>query len=81
MLKIFGKLRTLGEFWKTNFELLAGNFKEMLEIRRKFLRKFGLTLQKYFEFFMKSIKISKNCWKNFGVNVNLIWENYEETSE
>ncbi len=32
ILKIIGKMRTLGEFWKTNFELLAGNFEEMLEI-------------------------------------------------
>ncbi len=31
---------TLGEFWETNFELLAENFEEMLEIRRKFLRNF-----------------------------------------
>ncbi len=29
---MFSKIRTLGEFWKTNFELLAGNFKEMSEI-------------------------------------------------
>ncbi len=26
----------LGEFWKTNFELLAENIEEMLEIWRKF---------------------------------------------
>ncbi len=32
---MFGKMRTLDEFWKRNFDLLAGN-KEMLEIWRKF---------------------------------------------
>ncbi len=37
-------MRTLGEFWKTNFELPAGNFEEMWEIWRKFLRNFELTL-------------------------------------
>ncbi len=50
-MKIFGKMRTLREFWKTNFELLAGNFKELLEIWRKFLRNFGLTTLKDFEHF------------------------------
>ncbi len=43
-MKIFGKMRTLGDFWEKNFELLSGNFEEMLEIWKKFLRKFGLTL-------------------------------------
>ncbi len=43
---------TLGdEFWKTNFGLLAGNFEEMQEIWRKFLKNSGPTLQKYFEYF------------------------------
>ncbi len=37
-------MSTLDEFWKTNFELLAGNFEEMLKIWRKFLRNFGLTM-------------------------------------
>ncbi len=32
ILKIFGKICTLGKFWKTNFELLTGNLEEMLEI-------------------------------------------------
>ncbi len=50
-MKIFGKIRTLGEFWETNFEILERNFKEMLEIWRKFLRNFWLILQKYFEYF------------------------------
>ncbi len=43
-MKILGKMRTLGESRKiTNFELLAENFKEVLEIWKKFLRNFGLT--------------------------------------
>ncbi len=43
-MKIFGKMRTSGEFCKTNFELFAQNFEEMLEIYRKFLRNFGLIM-------------------------------------
>ncbi len=35
--KIFGKVRRLGDFCKTNFELFAQNFDGMLEIYRKFL--------------------------------------------
>ncbi len=42
---------SLGEFQKTNFELLKGNFEEMLEIWKKFLKNFGLTTYKYFEHF------------------------------
>ncbi len=37
-------MRTFGEFWKTNFELFAQNFEEMLEIWKKFLKNFGRTL-------------------------------------
>ncbi len=44
-------MRTLGEFWKTNYELHAENFEEMLKIWKKFLKNFRLTLQKYFEYF------------------------------
>ncbi len=42
-MKIIGKMFTLGEFWKTNFVLLARNFEGMLEFWKKFLRNFGLT--------------------------------------
>ncbi len=40
--KNFKKMQTLGEFWKTNFALLAKNFGEMLEILRKFWKFFRI---------------------------------------
>ncbi len=35
-MKIFRKTRTLGGFWKINFELLAGNFEKMLKFGENF---------------------------------------------
>ncbi len=71
---MWGTSWILCEFWKTNFELtnfelLAGNLEEMMEIWRKFLRNFGIL-----NIFMKSCEnFKKNVRKIFGVDVGLIF--------
>ncbi len=54
LLKSFEKMRTIGDFWKTSFGILAENFGEMLEILRTFLRYFEMILCKCLEYLMKS---------------------------
>ncbi len=44
LLKYFEKMRTLDEFWKTNFGILVENVEEMLEILRTFLIYFEIIL-------------------------------------
>ncbi len=70
-MKIFGKIRTLCEFWKTNFLLLAENWnvanseKIFEEFWTNFVEVFWICL-------WNLVKISKNCWKITGVNFKLI---------
>ncbi len=59
-------MRTLGEFRKTNFELLVGNFEKIFE---EFWTGY---VEIFWTFSWNLVKISKNCWKNYGVNVGLI---------
>ncbi len=49
-LKNVEKMRTLGEFWKTYFGILAENFGEMLEILRTFVRYFEIILWNCLEY-------------------------------
>ncbi len=73
-MKIVGKIRKLGEFCKTNFELLAGNFEEMLEIWRKFEEFWTDYVEVFWTFLWNLVKVSEDCWKNYGVIFRLILE-------
>ncbi len=63
LLKNFEKMRTLDEFWKTNFGILAKNLGEMLKILRTFLRHFELILWKCSEHFYEIRKLQNNVGK------------------
>ncbi len=71
-MKIFGKIRTLGEFWKTNFELLAGNWRNVGNLEKIFEEFLTDYVEVFWTLLWNVVKISKNCWKNYGVNVELI---------
>ncbi len=66
-MKIFGKTRTWGE--PTTPGKLWGNVGNLEKIFEEFWTGY---VEVFWKFLWNLVKISKNCWKNYRVNIGLI---------